>query len=308
LLTGAGGTLRAAGRDRILRISGRSIVVRRLVSTALAVVVMLGAAAAAQAQTLERVRASGTFKIGYRVDAEPFAYKNTLGEPAGYSVDLCRAVAASVKAKLGLAEIKLDYVPVDTKDRFQAVQDGRIDILCGATTETLARRQLVDFSLFTFIDGAGVMLRKDGPKDFEGLAGQKVGVRGATTTETALRDSLKQLSINAEVVVVDNHNDGLKKLEANEIQAYFADRGILMFLLIGSGFKDLWVSERQFTFEPYALALTRGDDDFRLLVDTTLSELYRSGSISQIFTNAFGSNAKESTILKALYVINALPE
>jgi ABC-type amino acid transport substrate-binding protein len=283
-------------------------VVRRLVSAALAVVVMLGAAAAAQAQTLERVRASGMFKIGYRVDAEPFAYKNTLGEPAGYSVDLCRAVAASVKAKLGLAEIKLDYVPVDTKDRFQAVQDGRIDILCGATTETLARRQLVDFSLFTFIDGAGVMLRKDGPKDFEGLAGQKVGVRGATTTETALRDSLKQLSINAEVVVVDNHNDGLKKLEANQIQAYFADRGILMFLLIGSGFKDLWVSERQFTFEPYALALTRGDDDFRLLVDTTLSELYRSDSISQIFTNAFGSNAKESTILKALYVINALPE
>ncbi len=82
---------------------GRSIAVRRLVSTALAVVFMLGAAAAAQAQTLERVRASGTFKIGYRVDAEPYAYKNTLGEPAGYSVDLCRAVAASVKAKLGLA-------------------------------------------------------------------------------------------------------------------------------------------------------------------------------------------------------------
>lgn len=276
------------------------------VLVALAALVALGAGA--QAQTLERVKGGGTFKIGYREDAAPFAYKDTLGEAVGYSVDLCRAVAASVKQTLGLAEIKLEYVPVTTDDRFQAVRDGRIDILCGATTQTLARRALVDFSLATFIDGAGVMLHKDGPESFEGLAGKKVGVRGATTTEEALRNTLGRLSLDAEVVPVDNHNDGLKKLEAGEIQAYFADRAILQYLLLASGSQDLWMSERQFTFEPYALALTRGDDDFRLLVDTTLSDLYRSGTIDQIFSNAFGPKAKQSDILRALYIINGLPK
>jgi ABC-type amino acid transport substrate-binding protein len=195
---------------------------------------------------------------------------------------------------------------VSTEDRFQAVQDGRIDILCGATTQTLSRRRLVDFSLFTFIDGAGVMLHRDGPEDFEGLAGKKVGVRGATTTEQALRNTLAKLSLDAEVVTVGSHDDGLAKLEASEIQAYFADRAILLYLLLKSGAEDLWVSERQFTFEPYALALTRGDDDFRLLVDTTLSSLYRSGAIDQIFGTAFGPKAKQSDILRALYVINGL--
>jgi len=68
------------------------------------------------------------------------------------------------------------------------------------------------------------------------------------------------------------------------------------------------VSERQFTFEPYALALARGDDDFRLLVDTTLSALYRSGRIDQIFAASFGPKANQSDILRALYVINGLPK
>ena len=55
-------------------------------------------AAGAQAQTLERVRESATFKIGYREDAAPFSQlRNQLGEAVGYSVDLCRAVAVNVK-------------------------------------------------------------------------------------------------------------------------------------------------------------------------------------------------------------------
>jgi ABC-type amino acid transport substrate-binding protein len=292
-------------------VAGRSLLGRRTVdlwcrrTIGLALLLLAGGA---QAQTLDRVRDSGTFRIGYREDAAPFSYEDALGEAAGYSVELCRAVAANVSTVLGLAEIAVEYVPVTTEDRFQAVQDGRVDILCGATTVTLSRRKLVDFSLLTFIDGAGVMLRRDGPEDFEGLAGLKVGVRRATTTEAALADALAQQGLAVEVVSVASHEDGLAKLQAGEIQAYFGDRAILTYLLLGSGSDDLWVSERQFSYEPYALALTRGDDDFRLLVDATLSELYTSGAIERIFTATFGARAEPTDMLQALYVINRLPE
>jgi ABC-type amino acid transport substrate-binding protein len=265
------------------------------------------AAAGAQAQTLERIRDSGSFRIGYREDAAPYSHKDTLGEAVGYSVELCRTVAANVKDTLGLEEIQVEYVPVTTEDRFQAVQDGRIDILCGATTVTLSRRELVDFSLFTFIDGAGVLLRADSPQEFEALAGMKVGVRSATTTEAALSDALAEQGLEVELVPVESHEDGLAKLQAGEIMAYFADRAILTWLLLGSGGEGLWLSERQFSYEPYALALARGDHEFRLLVDATLATLYRSGAIDQIFTAAFGAKARQSEVLKALYVINALP-
>lgn len=274
----------------------------------LSLVLSVLASAGAQAQTLERIRDSGSFRIGYREDAAPYSYTDTLGEAVGYSVELCRTVAANVKETLGLEQMRVEYVPVTTEDRFQAVQDGRIDILCGATTVTLSRRELVDFSLFTFIDGAGVLLRADGPQDFEDLAGRRVGVRSATTTEAALRDALAQQGLEVELVPVESHDDGLAKLQAREIQAYFADRAILVWLLLGSGAEGLWLSERQFSYEPYALALARGDHEFRLLIDATLATLYRSGAIDQIFTAAFGAGARQSDVLKALYIINALPK
>lgn len=265
-------------------------------------------ASSVSAGTLDRVRDSGTFKIGFRTDAAPYAYKNKLGEAAGYSVDLCRNVAVAVKDTLGLKDISIKYIPVTAENRFKAVQDGRIDILCGATTATLARRKLVDFSLGTFIDGATVMLKANGPGGFKELAGKNVGVRGGTTTEDGLRDSLKKMSVEAKVVPVKSHDDGLSKLQSGELSAYFADRGILMFLMMGSDApQDLRVAKDYFSFEPYALAMKRGDDEFRLVVDTTLSRIYRTGAIVPIFRNSFG-NAKPSDVLQSLYLINGLPE
>jgi ABC-type amino acid transport substrate-binding protein len=279
----------------------------RLVWLTFAAVFLL--APGAQAQTLERVRETGTFKIGYREDAAPFSFRDTLGEPAGFSVQLCKLIAAQVKQALGLEKISIEYVPVGTEDRFQAVQDGRIDILCSADTVTLSRRELVDFSLFTFLDGAAVLLRADGPEEFEGLVGQKIGVRDATTTEEALRNTLAELDLKAEVVTVASHDEGLAKLEAGEIAAYFGDQAILIFLTTRSKAPDqLKLSNRQFTFEPYALALTRGDSEFRLLIDRTLAHIYRSGTIDQLFTNAFGQKAHPTPALRALYVINGLAE
>jgi ABC-type amino acid transport substrate-binding protein len=263
----------------------------------------------AAAQTLERVRDSGVLKIGYREDAAPYSYKNAIGQPAGYTIALCQAVATDIAAEVGLAELALEYVPVGTEDRFRALQEGRIDLLCGATTATLTRRALIDFSVPTFIDGAGVLLRADGPDTFAELAGSTVGVRAATTTEEALRNTLQRRGMDATVVPVDSHEDGLAKLKAGEITAYFADQAILIFLAGRSGTaQDLKVAEGQFSLEPYALGLQRGDNDFRLVVDTSLSRLYRSGEVDRIFKNSFGANATQSEALRALYLISALPE
>ena len=71
-----------------------------------------------------------------------------------------------------LETISVEYVPVGAEDRFEAIMDGRIDLLCGATSVTIRRRAMIDFSIPTFIDGASVMFSADGPDGFEGLAGQ----------------------------------------------------------------------------------------------------------------------------------------
>jgi len=274
----------------------------------LALAVLLLAAQAAAAGTLDRVRSAGVFKIGYRADAEPFAYVDSIGEPAGYAVDLCREVAAATKQQLGLDTLKVDYVKVTAEDRFNAVKDGRVDILCDPATVTLSRRAIVDFSLLTFVDGASVLYRTDGPQGFKALAGQKVGVHAGTTTEAEVRKALGAMKIDAQIVPVEKHQDGLTRLESGEFAAYFADRAILSFLLASSSAAGkLKLSDQYFSQEPYALAIQRGDEDFRLLVDRTLARLYRSGSITTIFAKTFGK-ARPSNILTVMYGINALAD
>ncbi len=266
-------------------------------------------APAASAGTLDKLRQTGVLTVGYREDAVPFSYQSEIGEAVGYTVDLCRTIATRLKADLGLGKLSINYVPVTTEGRFKAIKDGRIDILCGATTATLSRRELVDFSLPTFISGASVLLRANGPEGMKALSGHKVGVRGSTTTEEALRNTLAKLSVDAEVVTVSDHQDGLQRLENGDISAYFGDRAILIFLAARSEARDnLRLSDQHFTFEPLALALPRGDEDFRLAVDRTLSRIYRSGAIKTLFRNAFGKGAKPTELLQALYVISALPE
>ena len=272
------------------------------------VAALLLASQSVAAGTLDRVRETGTFKIGYRTDAPPFSYKSDIGEPAGYIVDLCREVAAATKQELGLKDLKVAYVTVTAEDRFDAVKSGRIDLLCEATTVTIARRKLVDFSLMTFVDGASVMVRSDGPQSFKSLAGHKIGVHGGTTTENALRRTLDDLKVAAEMVPVADHEEGVKKLESGEFAAYFADRAILTYLWLGEGSPStLRISKEYFTREPYALALARGDDDFRFLVDRTLARLYRGKTMGSMFERSFGK-VKASEMLQMLYAINALPE
>ena len=114
--------------------------------------------------------------------------------------------------------------------------------------------------------------------------------------------------MDAKVVPVKSHDDGLSKLEKGELSAYFADRAILLFLAaVSAGPEKLKVGADYFSLEPYALALQRGDESFRLVVDRALSRLYRSGGITRVFANSFG-NAEPSDVLRSLYIINALPE
>jgi polar amino acid transport system substrate-binding protein/glutamate/aspartate transport system substrate-binding protein len=269
-------------------------------------VVVSGAAAAG---TLDRVRQDKTIRIAYRNDAPPFSFKGKTAEPVGYMVDLCRAVVKNLAQQLNLPSLQIVYVPVSATDRFEAITEGKADLLCEPTTQTLSRRRQVDFSIPTFVDGAGLLIRSDGPKTLTALGGRKIGVLAGTTTEQELRASLKDAGITAEVIPASTHDEGLEMLDDGKVSAYFADRGILMFLAEQSSAPGkLLLADNYLTIEPYALALPHGDEDFRLAVDRALSTIYRSGQIAAIFAHTFGAKTKPSQILQSLFLISTLPE
>ncbi len=273
-----------------------------------ATVAVLCSGGVALAQTLDALAERGSIRIGFREDAAPFSYRSEAGEPAGFTIDLCQAVTDRLRQTERLTELSIDYIPVTAENRFDAVAEDEIDLLCGAATETLERRELVDFSLPVFVDGASLAYRADGPTRFEDLAGHSVAVRAGTTTEQLLREALAASDVEATLVTVGDHADGLEQLQAGDITAYFADRSILIHQFQAAGEPDtLKVSSSFLTVEPYALALPLGDTEFRLAVDRALSDIYRSGEIGGIYQKSFGS-VPPSPELRTLFLIAALPE
>lgn len=261
------------------------------------------------AGTLDRLRQDKTLRIAYRPDAPPFSYQTGGAEPQGFIVEICRAVAKSLTQQLQLPTLNIVYVPVTAEDRFDAIKDGKADLLCEATTATLSRREIVDFSISTFVDGASLLIRTDGPQSLQAMAGRKIGVLGGTTTLEALQNSLKDENIAAEVMPAKSHEEGLAMLDAGTISAYFADRAILQSLIKQSKDpKKLLLADNYLTVEPYALAEPKGDGDFRLAVDRALSHLYRDGDIGAIFAQSFPDGQTPSGILKTLYLISGLPD
>lgn len=219
---------------------------RRL--AAIAAILVL-ASQAASAATLDRTRQTGVFKVGYRTDAKPYSYRTDQGQPAGYIVDLCREVAAAVVASIG--NVRAEYVVVPADQRFEAVRNGRVDMLCDPSSVTKARREMVDFSLPTFLNGASALSRSNKPvQRLEDLNGIRVGVLFGTTTEQTLRDSLAELNLKADVVSIRDHRAGMDLLSDDKVDAYFADRAIVAALLYEGGRPVFQLSKQYFTTRP----------------------------------------------------------
>ena len=278
----------------------------------LALLFALPVPAEAQSGALERIRQKGAITLGYIEGAAPFSSVGEDKQPQGYSVDLCREVALGIRAQLKLANLETRWVLLTIQNRLEAVRTGRVDIECGTTTWTLSRQAEVDFSLITFVDG-GSILTKSGTGtgrliDFDG---KRVAVIVGTTTERVLREALAQRSIKAEVVTVKSRAEGLKLLEGSKVEGFASDRTTLIALALASASQaagSFKLLDEDFSIEPYALTLPRGDHDFRLAVNRVLARLFRGGEIVSIYNRWLGRLGPPSLLLSATYFVQALSE
>ena len=260
--------------------------------------------------TLQQIKKSGQIKIGYRVSEPPMSFLDKDGNPTGYSIDLCKSIVTEVENKIG-ADVKVEYVPVTAEGRFKALGDNKIDILCGSTTKTLSRSELVDFTQLTFVTGASLMTLKDN-KDFDssGLDGKKIGVVKATTTAVELKKLFQDTSIDTEVVLFNSAKEGIDALRKKKIDAFSSDQ----IVLIGIASKahdpmSFVIHPNVYSFEPFALAVRRNDADFRLVADRVISDLYRSKKILEIYDKWIGKFTRQRLpIFDAMIKLNATPE
>lgn len=282
----------------------------RLILAALGALLATAVHAEPLTGTLKKIAASGVIELGYLPDSVPFSYAANDKQPSGYSVDLCKRVAAGVQQQLALPKLELKWVPVTLANRYEMLNAGKIDVECGTSTNTISRQKIVDFSLMTWIDGGNFVTKGTTPaKGLADLAGKKVGVVKATTTERGLLAAMQRAAVSFEVIPMASHVEGMRALNDGKIDAYAADQTILIGLIVSSGDQIVVrLAEQNFSFEPYGLALRRNDADFKQAVNRVIAQLYRTGEVVVIYDQWFGKLGKPSPLLNAMFMLNSLPE
>jgi polar amino acid transport system substrate-binding protein/glutamate/aspartate transport system substrate-binding protein len=268
---------------------------------------MAGQMAAAAPDAVARIAAAGAIDLGYRLDAPPFSYRDESGAPAGLAVALCAALVEDIAQALG-RPITPVWTAVTAQTRFDAIRGNDIDLLCGPTTQTISRRETLDFSIPYFIAGAGVVFRKGGAESLSDLTQEPVGVLAGTTTEALAPDLLGRHGAASRIVTFPSHVDGLGALQNGEIEAYIGDQSILYYQLGRTPpLAPLIVSPELYSFEPYALTMARGEMRLRLMVDQGLSRIYRSGAIYDHIRATMG-RVNLSALTEAVYEVVAIPD
>jgi glutamate/aspartate transport system substrate-binding protein len=276
----------------------------------LLVVALVPALAPAQTtdKAVQRIRERKAVTIAYRTDARPFSYEDG-GQPAGYSVDLCKRVVTSLGKQLKVEPLAVKWVPANVQTRLDLVKKGQVDMECGTTTATLTRMGEVDFSNPIWVDTTALLVKKSsGAKNLGGLGGKSIAVVAGTPNAQALEEALKKSLVNAKVVPAKNYDEAIALLEEGKTDAFAAGRVMLLGMV--NKLKDASQYELlddEIGYVPYAIMLPLGATGLRQGVNRALSQIYSSDAISDVFRGTFG-NAKPSPALLIMYRLNIYPE
>jgi glutamate/aspartate transport system substrate-binding protein len=259
---------------------------------------------------LKKIHDTKTISIAYRTDAVPFSFEDNDKKPTGYTVDLCRSVIGVIEKQIGVVPLQVKWVPVTVANRLSAIASGQADMECGASTVTLGRMKEVSFSTLTFVDGTGLLIRASTPgNSLMDLANKKIGVIPGTSNERALAEALRVKVVTASVVPVKSREEGLAQLEAGTIDALASDRVLLVGLVAKSKDpKALALLGDPLSYEPYAIALPRGDWAMRQAVDGALAQIYKSPALPEIYNRWFAAMGRPAPVLEIMFALGRLPE
>jgi general L-amino acid transport system substrate-binding protein len=228
---------------------------------------------AAQATTLDDVKARGKLNCGVNAGLMGFAEKGADGGWAGMDVDYCKALAA---ATLGDAS-KVEFVPLTAQDRFEKLKAGAVDVLARNTTWTMERETKFPFRFagVLYHDGQGFLVKKlSGVTSVFNMSQASICFVSGTTTQANVDDFFKERDMAYVVKVFDKPEAAIAAFEANECDAYTADQSQLYAIVLKLAKPDdNIVLPEVISKEPLGPAVRVGDEQWFNIARWTLFAL-----------------------------------
>jgi general L-amino acid transport system substrate-binding protein len=248
---------------------------------------------------LQIVKNRGKVVCGSRTDLLGFGYLDESGRNVGFDIDFCRAIAAAVFNDPEAVE----FVPLTAAERGPALQTAEVDVLSRNCTWTSSRdSQWGNFTVVTFYDGQGMMVRKDlGATTLEDLDGATVCVTTGTTTELNLADNFRERGLEFEAVTFEDTASVYNAYEEGRCDAATSDKSQLA--AVREGFEnpdDHEILDLTMSKEPLTPAVPQGDDQWFDLVKTVAYVLINAEELGITMDNVDEMMGSDNPSVKRL--------
>ena len=221
--------------------------------------------------TFDAVKKKGFVQCGVSTGIAGFSIADTKGQWVGFDVDMCRAIAATMFNDAS----KFKVTPLNTQQRFTALQSGEVDVLTRNTTQTLTRDTTLGLigAGVNYYDSQGVMVKKDlGVKSAKELGGATVCVQPGTTTELNLADWFRGEKIDFKPVVIDKFDEIVGAFAAGRCDAFTTDKSQLASIRSTmENAENYIILPEDFSKEPLGPMVLQGDEQWLNVVRWTLN-------------------------------------
>lgn len=248
--------------------------------------------------TMDRLNKAQKITVGTKFDQPGFGLKGVDGTPAGFDVEIAKALAD----ELGIPASKIEWVEATSSVREQVIEQGTVDIVVATYTINDKRKERIDFAGPYYVAGQQIMVRNDdssitGPDAFKDGSKKVCSATGstpATKIKEYLKDEAKQL------VLFKGYQECVDALKNKQVDAVTTDNVILtgfvsknegMFKLVGN----------KFTEEPYGIGLKKGDNDFRTFINDSLEKISKDGRYEKAWKATAG---KYDTVVPKAPAVN----
>lgn len=252
-------------------------------------VAALAVSGTAAADTLAKVKSSGSFTIGHRDASIPLSYYDDKQRPIGYSMDLCMKVVDAVKKELNMPKLEVKYQLVTSANRIPLLANGTVDIECGSTTNNADRQKQVSYLPTTFVTANRIVYKKNsGIKKLADLKGKTLVSTAGTTNIKGVTELNAAKNLGLNIVSANGHAEAFLMVETGRAAAFAMDDILLAGLVATSKTPgDFEISEEALSVEPYGIMVRKDDPKFKALADKVIKDLMASGEINKIYDKWF---------------------
>jgi len=245
-------------------------------------------AQAQAADTLAKVKASGTVTMGVRDSSGALSYTLGDGKYAGFHVEICQRIIANLEKAAG-KKLETKYLAVTSQNRIPLVQNGTVDIECGSTTNNTTRQKDVTFLDTAYVEEVRIAVKANsGITSINQLKDKNVATTTGTTSVQLLRKHERATGIDFKEVFGKDHADSFLLLESGRADAFVMDGQILAGnIATAKNPADFKIVGEVLSVEPIAIMIHKDDAAFKTLGNDTIKALIKSGEMAKIYDKWF---------------------